>query len=118
MNVKTVSWRSPTVAQDFAQSIRETGFAVIADHPISFSLIQDSFKEWENFFASEDKMKYKFDPKTQSGFFPFKSENAKGYSKKDLKEFFHHFPWSEMPKQCLKYTVELRNQLERMGEQL
>ncbi len=118
MNVKTVSWRSPTLAEDFAQSIRETGFAVVADHPISFDLIQKSFQEWEQFFAAEEKFKYKFDPKTQAGYFPFKSENAKGYSKKDLKEFFHHFDWSDMPQACLTYTPRLRQELEQMGFEL
>lgn len=118
MRVKTVSWKSPSLAKDFSESIRETGFAVIADHPIAFDLITKSFQEWESFFGSEEKFKYKFDPKTQSGFFPFKSENAKGYSVKDLKEFFHHFDWSEMPNACLKYTPILRKELEQMGFEL
>ncbi len=118
MEVKTVSWLSPNLARDFAQSIRETGFAVIADHPISFDLIQKSFQEWEHFFSSNEKHKYKFDPKNQAGYFPFKSENAKGAKLKDLKEFFHHFDWSEMPKDCLVDTPLLRSQLEDMGYEL
>jgi isopenicillin N synthase-like dioxygenase len=118
MKVKTVSWRSSRLAEDFAQSICETGFAVIADHPISFQLIQDSFAEWARFFSSEEKHKYKFDPKKQAGYFPFKSENAKDYKHKDLKEFFHHFDWSEMPSSCLKFTPKLRAELEEMGYEL
>jgi len=118
MNVKTVSWRSPQLASHFADSIRETGFAVISDHPIAFDLIQKSFNEWEAFFASEKKLNYKFDPKKQSGFFPFRSENAKGYPKKDLKEFFHHFRWSVLPEECQVYTPKLRRQLEQMSVKL
>ena len=91
MNVLSVDYTSPDAAQLFAKSLHETGFAVLKNHPISHHLIDDTFKDWKNFFSkpTEQKLQYKFDPKLQSGYFPFKTENAKGYTQKDLKEFYH-----------------------------
>src|SRR5690242_16329552 len=81
MRVKTVSYRSPNAGREFAESLRETGFAVVSDHPISAELIFNTFREWEGFFASDEKHKYTFNPADQAGYFPFRTENAKDYSK-------------------------------------
>ena len=83
MNIQKVSYRSEDSRKKFAQSLRETGFGVLTDHPINTDLIFSVYKDWENFFASQDKHNYKFDTETQSGYFPFRSENAKGYTQKD-----------------------------------
>ncbi len=37
------------------------------------------------------------DPQKQDGYFPLGTENAKGYSAKDHKEFFHFYPWGKVP---------------------
>jgi len=118
MQVKTVNFRSPNAGQEFAQSLRETGFAVIADHPIAHELITQSFKEWEDFFAGEAKHQLTFDPKKQAGYFPFRSENAKDYSKKDLKEFYHFYPWDILPEGTRQHTPHLYSSLLTMGAQL
>lgn len=118
MNVKTVSFKNPNAAHEFATSLRETGFAVITDHLLPGELIQNSIKEWEAFFNSEEKFKYTFDPARQSGYFPFKSENAKGYSKKDLKEFYHYYPWGELPGVTQRYTTEMYRILNEMASKL
>lgn len=118
MKVKTVSYRSPTAAREFADSFRETGFAVISDHPIPIQLIQDTFEEWAGFFSSEEKHRYTFDKAKQFGYFPFRTENAKDSTKKDLKEFYHHYPYAELPTQTRKYTPELYRALLTMGSTL
>ncbi len=119
MNVKTVRYDSPTAARDFAQSLLETGFAVLTHHPVSPGLIESTFGEWVGFFASETKHAETFEPKVQAGYFPFRSENAKGYSKKDLKEFYHHYPArKDLPPNTRRYTPELFDELSRLGAQL
>lgn len=79
-------------ADKLGRSFRETGFAVIADHPISAALIGDNLRAAKKFFAlpDMDKKTY-FDPHGggQRGYTPFASENAKGQSAADLKEFWH-----------------------------
>jgi isopenicillin N synthase-like dioxygenase len=118
MNVKTVSFQNPNAAQEFTTSLRETGFAVVTDHILPGELIQNVIKEWADFFASEEKFKYTFDPARQSGYFPFKSENAKGYSQKDLKEFYHYYPWGELPHSAQRYTLEMYRILNVMASKL
>ena len=112
VQIRTVSFKSPNASMEFTQSILESGFAVVRDHPIAFQLITDSFKEWADFFASDAKHKHTFDPAKQAGYFPFRSENAKDYSKKDLKEFFHYYPArNSLPETTQKYTPQLYKQL-------
>jgi isopenicillin N synthase-like dioxygenase len=118
MNVKKVSYRSPNAGQEFADSLRETGFAVITDHILPADLIQNVQKEWADFFASEAKHQYTYDPAKQSGYFPFRSENAKGYSQKDLKEFYHYYPWGVLPEGTQKYTTEMYKILNAMASKL
>ncbi|WP_234418399.1 2-oxoglutarate and iron-dependent oxygenase domain-containing protein [Dongshaea marina] len=42
MQVRIVDCQSATAATDFAASLRETGFAVVKNHGISFELVQGS----------------------------------------------------------------------------
>lgn len=118
MNVQVVDYREPDASRKFTRSIRETGFAVISHHPISAELIHDSFAEWEAFFRSEGKTRYLFDPERQSGFFPFKSENAKDSKIKDLKEFYHYYPWGELPEQARVHTPRIYRMLTTLGSEL
>jgi len=118
MDVKTVDYTSADAAQEFTRSLRETGFAVIRNHPIPLTLIHESFAEWQRFFASEGKHAYTFDPAKQAGFFPFRSENAKDSTKKDLKEFYHFYPWGELPAMANDKTAQLYNALLSLAGEL
>ena len=89
MNVQTVDFTASNASEMLAQSLRETGFAVLTNHPISPDRIESAYTSWADFFADENKNDWLFDPENQDGFFPFKSENAKGATQKDLKEFYH-----------------------------
>lgn len=118
MNVLTVQYGSPQAASQFAQSLRDTGFAVLTHHPISTDLIHDTFQDWAKFFSNPAKMNYRFKPELQSGYFPFQTENAKHTSIKDLKEFFHYYPWTELPAELPKNTITLFNALQTLGSEL
>lgn len=107
MKVLTVDYRNPEAPAQFADSLKRTGFAVIRNHPLPQALIADVFNDWKNYFASADKMSDKFDPKTQAGYFPFKSENAKDSKIKDLKEFYHLFTETPLPASVNPRTKEL-----------
>lgn len=118
MQVLTVDYQAPTACDDFVKSLRETGFAVIKNHPVPADLIFNTYKDWEDFFASEEKFAYTFDPRVQAGYFPFKSENAKGHYVKDLKEFYHYYKWYGLPKTLPTRTEKLYDLLERIACQL
>lgn len=120
MNVLSVDYRSPDAPKLFAKSLHETGFAVLKNHPISHGLIDDTFKDWKTFFSnpSDQKLRYKYDPKLQSGYFPFRTENAKGYSQKDLKEFYHLYVWDKLPETVPNRTWEMFHSMTKLASEL
>ena len=111
MQVSTVDCRADDAAQQFTTSLRDTGFAILKNHPIDSALVDQVYSDWAHFFANPHKRNFLFDPDDQDGFFPFLSENAKGHAQKDLKEFFHYYPWGQCPDFLREETERLYNQL-------
>jgi isopenicillin N synthase-like dioxygenase len=102
VNVQTVNCQEPNAGRQFVTSLRETGFAVLKNHPISRTLLENLYRDWLEFFHGDEKHAYLFDPEnrdgTQAGFHPITaSETAVGYATKDLKEFFHVVPGAPIP---------------------
>lgn len=121
MQVKRVDFRSPAASADFFSSLRETGFAVLKNHPIKKELIDQVYKEWERFFGRKDKERYKYQNinGAQSGYFPFKSENAKNVPVKDLKEFFHYYrTLTTLPSEFSGATGEIYDELSKLAATL
>ncbi len=118
MNVLKVKYGSPEAAEQFCYSLKNTGFAVITNHPIPMELVNRVYTKWETFFKSEEKMNFKFTENSQAGFFPFRSENAKDSPIKDLKEFFHVYPRSKMPEYLEADTWDLYHRLLALGTEL
>jgi isopenicillin N synthase-like dioxygenase len=118
MEVLKISYTDPEAPTKLVKSLRETGFAVITDHTIQASLITDAYKEWHEFFASREKFNSLFSPETQTGYFPFKSENAKDNEKKDLKEFFHLYNNTGLPQGITAPTLILKDSLESIATNL
>ena len=120
MHVLTADYRAKNASEIFVESLHKTGFAVITHHPISATLIDEVYNEWREFFASDSKHQYLFSSATESqdGYFPFRSENAKDYSAKDLKEFYMYYPWGKFPSTLSNKTRELYNQLNELAGNL
>ena len=98
MHLPVVDFTSPTAPQEFCKSLRETGFGVLKNHPLNQDLVESIYAEWLGFFKTEAKGKYAHDPVKHDGYFsPSVSETAKNNTKKDLKEFFHIYPWGRYP---------------------
>ncbi len=79
-------------ASAIGQSFRETGFAVISDHPIDQSVIDRAIAASKSFFELPAETKEKYHDAAggrQRGYTPFGTENAKGAKAADLKEFWH-----------------------------
>ena len=111
MCIRDRNYKDETAPREFTRSLRQTGFSVLTDHPIDMSLIETVYSEWAAFFGSNKKDKYLFDPTKQDGYFPFMTENAKGQSIKDLKEFFHIYSWGRYPEELSNNTKNLYDQL-------
>jgi isopenicillin N synthase-like dioxygenase len=65
-----------------------------------------------------NKFDYKFKEIGQEGYFPFRTENAKDYSVKDLKEFYHFYTNSVVPKGMSQNTRNYFDQINRVGLEL
>ena len=77
-DIATLSYTDAAAPAEFARSLHETGFAVLRDHPIGPERIASIYEAWGRFFNSDAKHDWLADPSRQDGYFPFKSENAKG----------------------------------------
>ena len=115
MQIQTVDYRASDAPEKLARSLRETGFAVLANHPISHERIDEAYDRWGAFFADDVKMDYIRDIERQDGYFPFKSENAKDAKEKDLKEFYHVYPWGRVPDSLNDFTRQLYDDLTKTG---
>ena len=117
-NIQTVSFTDAGAPAAFTRSLRETGFAVLTDHPIGPERIREAYADWGRFFNSEDKHAFTVKPETQDGYFPFRSENAKGVKVKDLKEFYHVYPKGRLPDALAPMTRKLYADLVAIGARL
>ena len=111
MQVAKIHYNDKNAPSAFTKSLKDTGFGLIVNHPILPELIKTVYREWKDFFDSELKHTYLFDPLRQDGYFPLGTENAKGYSAKDHKEFFHFYLWGRTPDSISPATKELYDSL-------
>lgn len=118
MDVLQVGYGAKDTGKRLASSLKDTGFAVLCDHPVSPDLVQGTYADWERFFAGPAKHDHTFDPHSQDGYFPFRSENAKGRTQKDLKEFFHVYPRTRLPERLSQRTRQLYDALSELAGEL
>ena len=114
-DILTVSCKNGDAPQRFTDSLRNTGFALIEDSPIEQSLIDEVYAAWEGFFKSDAAHKdaFTFDELTHNGFISIdKSETAKGYDQKDIKEMYHLYHWGICPPEVKEVTFKLFNQMQ------
>ena len=118
-SIRVIDFRSSTAPQAFSQGLKEIGFAVLSHHPISQTLIDRAYQEWGDFFKSDEKHQFAFDPVKHDGYISRQlSETAKGYNVKDIKEFFHYYRNGRCPESCLKTTKQLAVELTSMASTL
>lgn len=119
MSIQVVEYGLPDAPERFTQSLRETGFAVLANHPIDYTLVQDAYRQWHDFFMSDDKYNYPFDPKAHDGLSDtVLSETAKGSTVRDLKEFYHYYTWGRCPEYLKPITTQLYNTMSDLAHTL
>ncbi|MBT0571025.1 isopenicillin N synthase family oxygenase [Curvibacter sp. CHRR-16] len=119
MHLPVVDYRSPDAAAQFCQSLHETGFGVLKNHPLDQSMVEGIYAEWLAFFQSEAKHRYPHDADKHDGYFsPAVSETAKNHAKKDIKEFFHIYPWGRYPSEVSDAAQRYYAQASGLAQQL
>ncbi|MBN8503525.1 MAG: isopenicillin N synthase family oxygenase [Burkholderiales bacterium] len=119
MDVQVVDYRAPDAAERFTQSLHQTGFGVLKNHPIPQELVERIYARWLDFFNSEEKTGYAFSKEKQDGWFSTAiSETAKGFTQKDIKEYFHVYPWGRIPPQLRDDALSYYAQANALAEEL
>ncbi len=120
-----IDYQSEHAARDFTHSLHQTGFAVLANHPIPSERINAIYTHWKGFFNNEfsqqghSKHDYRFTDK-MDGYFPSDvSETAKGESFKDIKEYFHFYhPWGQCPEELQDELIQYRQLANTLATEL
>ena len=102
--VAVVDFSANDAPKKLTDSLKNTGFAVLTNTPVSNDLIQDVYSEWREFMIRLNKdqneknqaddtdnlaKKYYLDMEAQDGYFPTSvSETAKGANVRDLKHYY------------------------------
>lgn len=119
MELEAVDYTAPDAAQKFVESLRQTGFGVLKNHPIAKTTVSDIYKHWEAFFNTEEKNQFLYNKDKQDGFFPQSvSEVAKGFKKKDIKEYFHYYPWGQCPSSLREELAEYYTNTSNLAAEL
>lgn len=123
MSIQTIDYHSRSAGKAFVNSLHNTGFAVLKNHPISGEVLNSIYRGWSSFFNSEEKLEFMHDPEnkdgTQQGFHPTEfSETAVGHSVKDLKEYFHVIPGCRVPPALEAEIFSYRQRALELGREL
>ncbi len=119
MQVQVVDYRAADAAEKFTRSLHETGFGVLTNHPIRQALVEKIYADWLAFFNGEGKDAYAFSRETQDGWFSTEiSETAKGSTQKDIKEYFHVYPWGRIPPQLKEDALTYYREANALAEEL
>lgn len=109
MDVAVVDYTAADAPQRFTESLRQTGFAVLVNHPLPWSLVEQIYSEWAALFDSPHVAQYATGSAGHVGWFaPTRSETAKGSTVADLKEFFHVYDWSVYPSEVSEAAQQYR----------
>lgn len=115
MDVAVVDFTAPDAPERFSASLRETGFAVITNHPLDWALVEQVYREWAELFDDPAVRRYIVDDSNAGYIPPDTSETAKGFEVPDLKEFFHVYPWSVYPAEVSDAALRYREQATRVA---
>jgi len=117
--LRPLSYKDPETPRRFSDSIRETGFGVLTDHPFPAQLFEDIYAEWLAFFDGKAKFDYVPSDGSQIGYFsPEAAETAKGETVRDIKEYFHLYKHSGFPKELSDLTAQYYDQASEFAEAL
>lgn len=119
MKIRVVDYCAADAAEQFTRSLHETGFGVLVNHPIPQDLVESIYSNWLEFFGTDEKHDFAFSAEKQDGYFsPEISETAKGHTQKDIKEYFHIYPWGRVPAQLKDDAMRYYDTANALAQQL
>jgi isopenicillin N synthase-like dioxygenase len=119
MKLVAVDYQAPGADKLFVESLHQTGFGVLKNHPIQQSTVSSIYQNWQAFFDGDSKEQFTFDRAKHDGFFSTQvSETAKGFKKKDIKEYYHYYPWGRCPDSLKQQAAEYYRATTELAEEL
>ncbi|MGV0035658.1 MAG: 2OG-Fe(II) oxygenase family protein [Candidatus Azotimanducaceae bacterium WSBS_2022_MAG_OTU7] len=117
MKVSIVDLNAADAPQLVTESLIESGFAVVENHKIPVSELNELYERWDNFFLKGHPEQYVTDAQSQAGYFsPHLAETAKGHEAQDLKEYFHYWPGHVLPEPVENLTLDYYNAMFDQGK--
>ncbi|MGB0934645.1 MAG: 2OG-Fe(II) oxygenase family protein [Alphaproteobacteria bacterium] len=117
MDILKVDLSSADAPKQFCTSIRETGFAVLTNHPVQKQLIDEIYAEWETFFKGDKEHALRnLGHHYNAGY--HNKEVAKGATVANLMEYYHYFPWYGLPEGISDKSLDLLQQINDIGQRL
>lgn len=117
--LEAIDFKAADASEKFVASLRETGFGVLKNHPIQQGLVQSIYQEWQEFFDGTEKQNYIYNKGPQDGFFPVSlAESAKGQVVKDIKEYYHYYPWGQCPSELKPKLSQYYQEARSLAAQL
>ena len=101
MTAGTVTYNHTSAPAQFVEALATFGVVIVLDHPTDLTHANKTHRMWEDFFASEEKVKYSQSEGSASGYFPAGSHPA--YAQ----ECYHYYPWAPNPQGMNQATQKL-----------
>ena len=119
LELVAIDYQAPDADKRFVESLHQTGFGVLKNHPIQQKMVTDIYSSWQAFFNSEEKHQFTYNKASHDGFFSTQvSETAKGFKKKDIKEYFHYYPWGQCPAHLKQQAAEYYRAANELASEL
>ncbi len=116
MKVRIVDLKSDAAPAAVTDSLIESGFAVVENHPIPAEELAHFYSLWDEFFCEGNPRQYATDAASQAGYFsPTLAETAKGHEAQDLKEYFQYWPGGGLPEQVKAITLRYYDAIFDLG---
>ena len=96
MEVQVVDYTAPDAAQKFTQSLHETGFGVLK-RPIPQELVERIYARWLDFFDSDDKAAFAFNPRDARRLVLHRHLRGQGLQPEGPEGVLPHLPVGRIP---------------------
>lgn len=117
MKVRVVDLNDSSAPQAVTESLIESGFAVVENHPVPINELHELYSRWDAFFLSDEPSRFTANANSQSGYFsPHQAETAKGLEAQDLKEYFQYWPGGQLPDSVENLTLRYYDAIFELGK--
>lgn len=118
MKISQVNYHDPSAGQDIVDSLKNTGFCILTNPPVDDWLIEQNYKNWNEWFQQPLNQKKAFSiPNGKVGGYACRREIAINSAYQDHKEIFDAYQNTKIPPELKTITEQLTCALKFIGMQ-